>query len=114
MLGVFLLGMLTKRRGSDTGNIIAISVGLIVTIFLGGLHVVALELIAPDWKWTHILDKWQQDHVIVSFTWYALVGALAVFIVGVLFPTPKESLARAIRQAELADSGEDQPIHLRR
>src|SRR5690606_24892883 len=47
MLGVFLLGMLTKTRGSDNGNIIAITIGLVTTIFLGGVHVMILELIAP-------------------------------------------------------------------
>src|SRR5688500_4929259 len=39
MLGVFLLGMLTRGRGSDVGNMIAISLGLVATIVLGGLHI---------------------------------------------------------------------------
>ena len=39
MLGVFLLGMFTRARGSDRGNMIAITVGLITTIVLGELHV---------------------------------------------------------------------------
>lgn len=114
MLGVFLLGMLTKGRGSDTGNMIAISVGLVVTVFLGGLHVVALELVAPNWHVTEALDAWQKDHVTVSFTWYALVGAIAVFFVGMLFRTPAEAIARAVRQGEIADAGEDKPVHLRK
>lgn len=114
MLGIFLLGMLTKRRGSDTGNMIAITVGLLVTIFLGGLHVVALDLIAPDWHVTRAMDTWQKAHLKISFTWFATVGALTVFLVGVLFPTPKEALDRAIRQGELADSGMDVPVHLRK
>lgn len=114
MLGVFLLGMLTKRRGSDTGNMIAITVGLIVTIFLGGLHVVALDLVAPDWDVTRAMDAWQKAHLKISFTWFALVGALTVFLVGVLFPTPQSAIDRAIRQGELADSGMDVPVHLRK
>jgi SSS family solute:Na+ symporter len=114
MLGVFLLGMLTKRRGSDTGNMIAITVGLIVTIFLGGLHVVALDLVAPTWSVTRALDAWQKEHVTISFTWFALVGALTVFLVGVLFRTPPEALQRAIRQGEMADEGQDSPVHLRK
>jgi Na+/proline symporter len=114
MLGVFLLGMLTHRRGSDNGNMIAISVGLILTIFLGGLHVVFLDLIAPTWHVTRALDAWQKDHVTVSFTWFALVGALSVVLVGVIFPTPAAALQRAIRQGEMADEGQDSPVHLRR
>src|SRR5262249_16369798 len=38
MLGVFLIGMFTRTRGSDGGNMIAITVGLATTIYLGGLH----------------------------------------------------------------------------
>src|SRR5439155_1081237 len=46
MLGVFLLGMFTRRRGSDVGNMIAITIGLATTIILGGLHVEFAKLIA--------------------------------------------------------------------
>src|SRR5690242_12946773 len=35
MLGVFLIGMFTERRGSDAGNLIAISAGLLATIVVG-------------------------------------------------------------------------------
>lgn len=88
MLGVFLLGMLTKTRGSDTGNMLAITVGLIVTIFLGVTKIVA-------------------------FTWFGLVGSLTVFVVGYFFRTPEIALARARRQEEMADAGEDRPMYLR-
>ena len=47
MLGVFLLGMFTRGRGSDRGNLLAITIGLVITIVLGGLHVYAANLIAP-------------------------------------------------------------------
>lgn len=114
MLGVFLLGMLTKRRGSDNGNMIAIAIGLIVTIYLGGLHVVFLELILPNWELTKALREWQDNRVTIAFTWFALVGALTVFLVGVLFRTPDEALARAEHQARMADAGEEGPMHLRK
>jgi len=113
MLGVFLLGMLTKTRGSDFGNMIAITVGLIVTIFAGGLHVAIFDLIAPTWDVTLAMAKWQKDHITVSFTWFGVVGSAVVFLVGVLFRTPPDALAHARRQAELADAGEDRPMHLR-
>src|SRR5688500_3849030 len=45
MLGVFLIGMFTRRRGSDTGNMIAITLGLATTIYLGGLHVDLMRLL---------------------------------------------------------------------
>lgn len=46
MLGVFLVGMLTKRRGSDAGNIFAITVGLIAMLFFSGQHIEVMNLIS--------------------------------------------------------------------
>ena len=88
MLGVFLLGMFTKNRGSDTGNGIAIVVGLATTGILGYLQ-------------------------LVSFTWFALIGALAVVLVGVWFKTPESVLAAARHRAESADQDGDSPLALR-
>src|SRR5881409_1218522 len=44
MLGVFLLEMLTKRRGSDVGNMIAITIGLLATILVGELDITFAQL----------------------------------------------------------------------
>jgi Na+/proline symporter len=106
MLGVFLIGMLTRNRGNDRGNLIAISIGLLVTIYLGGLHNDLLNLLGLQ-SWTH------PPAVKVSFTWFALIGAVVVFAIGVLFKTPAEVLARAAQQARDAQSGEDKPLALR-
>jgi SSS family transporter len=56
LLGVFLLGVLT-RRARQTGAILGMLCGLALNVYL--------------WRWTK-----------VSFTWYALVGALTTFVVG--------------------------------
>jgi SSS family transporter len=88
MLGVFLIGMLTRSRGSDEGNMLAITLGLIATIALWFAGVIA-------------------------FTWFALVGAAVVVVVGIFFKTPIEVLERATRQAELAHAEEDVPLALR-
>src|SRR5438105_15682760 len=37
LLGVFLCGMFTKRRGNNSGNIIAMIIGFIVVAILSGL-----------------------------------------------------------------------------
>ena len=55
----------------------------------------------PDW-----LPK-------VAFTWFAMVGALVVFGVGVLFKTPPDVLESARRKAEEAQAGDDRPLALR-
>jgi len=38
LLGVFLVGMLTKTRGSERGNLVAMACGFIAVTFLSGLH----------------------------------------------------------------------------
>jgi SSS family solute:Na+ symporter len=106
MLGVFLLGMFTKNRGSDKGNIIAIAVGLLVTGFLGDLHIKVLEplgILIPHPSWLPT----------ISFTWFALIGSLTVFLIGMWFTTPPEVLVAAKQRAAEADSDEDIPLALR-
>jgi hypothetical protein len=104
MLGVFLIGMLTRSRGSDLGNAIAISIGLATTIYLGGLHVDFGNLIGV---------KLPPPPIKVAFTWFALIGAMTVFIIGVLFSTPPQVIDEAHRKAEQAHEGEDVPLALR-
>src|SRR5437870_5571619 len=69
MLGVFLIGMFTRARGSDAGNMIAITLGLLVTIILGELHIYAANLVAPllDIDTVYIRPWWLPK---VSFTWF--------------------------------------------
>src|SRR5438105_15036962 len=47
MLGVFLIGMFTERRGSDTGNMIAISAGLVATVVVGKPDITLVNPVAP-------------------------------------------------------------------
>lgn len=109
MLGVFLLGVLTKRRGSDAGNILAVAAGLVVTFVLGGLHVDVANLIAKviGSGNSYSLPSWWPA---VAFTWYALVGAVIVFAVGILFATPESAIARAARIEAAADAGDERPV----
>jgi Na+/proline symporter len=108
MLGVFLLGMITRRRGSDAGNIVAISIGLIATIIVGELDITFVQLLGlgADYKRPAWFPK-------VAYTWYALIGALVVFAVGILFATPQKVLEEAQRKKEQAKEGEDKPLALR-
>ena len=112
MLGVFLVGMLTKQRGSDTGNMLAISAGLFTTVVVGKLHLVILNGTAPllGIQGTFEQPAWIPD---VSFTWWGMIGALVVFGVGVLFRTPDRVLAAAAHQARQAQTAADVPLALR-
>ena len=50
----------------------------------------------------------------VSFTWWAMIGALVVFGVGVLFRTPERVRAGIARYAREAQTAEAVPLALRR
>jgi SSS family solute:Na+ symporter len=105
MLGVFLLGMFTKRRGSDMGNVIAVSLGLLTTIVLGGLHIDALNLVSKQ--------QYVSSLPTISFTWFAMIGAVVVFTVGVFFRTPESALAEARRILASAETESDKPLAVR-
>jgi Na+/proline symporter len=107
MLGVFLLGMFTRRRGSDAGNILAITIGLIATVVLGHLHIELANLLAG--AGTYKPPTWLPK---VAFTWFALIGAVVVVLVGVLFVTPHSVLEAAQRKREAAHQ-DDRPVALR-
>jgi SSS family transporter len=112
MLGVFLIGMFTERRGSDAGNLLAISGGLLATVVVGKLDVMIVNGVAPLLGFE---GTFQHPAGIpeVSFTWWAMIGALVVFAVGVLFRTPEPVLAAAAHQADGAQTAGDVPVALR-
>jgi solute:Na+ symporter, SSS family len=112
MLGVFLIGMFTRNRGSDRGNILAVTLGLIATIFLGDLYANVLNTILPvlGINVALVRPEWLPK---ISFTWFALIGATVVVAVGVLFRTPTAVLAIAEQKAAEAQEGEDVPMALR-
>lgn len=112
MLGVFLIGMFTRRRGSDAGNMLAIPAGLLATVVVGKLDVGVLNAVAPlvGIRGSVHHPAWVPE---VSFTWWAMIGALVVFCVGVLFRTPDEALRAAVRHADRARTAPDVPLALR-
>ncbi len=112
MLGVFLIGMFTTRRGSDRGNMLAISAGLLATVLVGKLHITILNGLAP---WLGVEGTFQQPAWIpeVSFTWWAMIGALVVVSVGALFRTPDEVRGAIARYAQEARTAEEVPLALR-
>jgi solute:Na+ symporter, SSS family len=76
LLGVFLIGMLTRTRGNNTGNIIAMSLGFLTVLVLSGtantiLGFLGLRLLIPI--------------PTIAFTWYIMFGSIVTFLVGILF-----------------------------
>jgi Na+/proline symporter len=95
LLGVFLAGMLTKSRGNNTGNIIAMIVGFIAVCILSGLHNTLWEIIhhgdltAVLWK-----PAWLPE---IAFPWRIAFGSVITFSIAILFPTSaaQQEIARA-------------------
>jgi solute:Na+ symporter, SSS family len=81
LLGVFFAGMLTKTRGNDRGNIIAMLTGFIVVAILSGLpnnvaRIFGASLYAqPSWL------------PLMEFPWWICFGTIVTFLVAVLFRT---------------------------
>ncbi len=90
LLGVFLLGALTKNRGCDRGNFFAMATGFIVVAILSGLPSDLLKLFGfpplprPEWL------------PMIAFPWRITFGTLTTFLIALLFrsskpiPSPQE------------------------
>jgi Na+/proline symporter len=74
LLGVFLVGALTKTRGSDRGNLAAMIAGGLAVIVVGELP--------------HRLDPTLPK---LAFPWFVLVGTLVTAAVAAAFRTPKKA-----------------------
>lgn len=86
LLGVFLLGMLTRQRGSDRSNVVAMILGMAAVLFLCKVKlpgIVDFGVWMPTW--------WPQ----ISWPWFVLVGSVVTFAVGVLFRTSDEQVEKA-------------------
>jgi Na+/proline symporter len=73
LLGIFLLGMLTRKRGSDLGNGLAMVAGFLAVALLS--HLIPLP------------DSW--DIPEIAFPWRVTIGTLVTMAVGALFPAKK-------------------------
>jgi SSS family solute:Na+ symporter len=89
VLGIFLAGMLTKTRGNNRGNIIAMITGFIVVTILSDLANTIARLfgkiayIKPDWLPT------------MEFPWWICFGTIVTFLVAISFRTGREHQASA-------------------
>jgi len=84
LLGVFLCGMFTRRRGNNFGNVIAMIIGFIVVAILSGLPNSIAGLFEatayPQPKWLPVME----------FPWWICFGTIVTFFVAILFPTGRK------------------------
>ena len=87
LLGVFFAGMLTRARGNDRGNIIAMISGFLVVAILSGLPNNVAGIFGakfytqPDWL------------PVMEFPWWIFFGTVVTFLVAILFKTSHQQLA---------------------
>lgn len=83
LLGIFMVGLFTKTRGSDLGNGIAMLAGFLVVAYLSGLDSDVCTLFGssgltrPEWMPT------------IEFPWRILFGTVVTFLVAMGFRTPE-------------------------
>ncbi len=86
MLGIFLLGLLTKTRGNDIGNYIGMIMGFIVVAVFSGLLSSTAELIGLKDVVTVLASV-----PIIGFPWRIMLGALVTMACAAAFrTTPQE------------------------
>jgi solute:Na+ symporter, SSS family len=107
LLGVFLVGLLTKRRGSEAGNLFAMICGFLVVAVLSGLHNDIWTLLHPNTAGNEHPTLWAPAWLPrIEFPWRIAFGAIVTFAVAVCFKTPElkvrsteEYLARSTRMS---------------
>ena len=108
LLGVFLVGLLTKRRGSERGNLLAMLLGFLAVSALSGLHNDLWALLHPSAAGEAALPLlWAPEWLPrVEFPWRIAVGTTVTFFTALLFKTPEAQLeiARAHLQLLATDS----------
>jgi Na+/proline symporter len=84
VLGIFLAGMLTKSRGNNRGNLIAMVTGFVVVTILSDL----LNTIARSFgKIAYVKPAWLPT---MEFPWWICFGTIVTFSVAILFRTGRE------------------------
>ena len=76
LLGIFLLGMLSTRRGSDRMNVVAMSGGILSVLFLGRVHLPGLINFG---QW---MPSWWP---VIAWPWYVLIGCTTTLILALPF-----------------------------
>ena len=109
LLGVFLVGMLTKSRGNDRMNILAmllaiLTVLVVARVKLPGFDLVSLflhgQLRGTEWN----LGGWlPADWPSIAGPWWVFIGCVVCFFVSISFKTPRSQIRRSEGRLQEAD-----------
>jgi solute:Na+ symporter, SSS family len=100
LVGVFLLGMLTRGRGADRSNVVAMLAGItsvlvLCKVSMPAFDVLALlkgKLVAAQWNFGWFMPEWWPK---ISWPWFVFVGCVVTLAIAVLFRTPPNQIAAA-------------------
>lgn len=101
LLGVFLVGMLTKRRGSDRTNIIAMLLAIVAVLVVARVKLPGFDLVSffthGQLRWTDWnLGGWlPPSWPSIAGPWWVFIGCVVCFIVSVSFKTPQRQILRS-------------------
>ena len=98
VLAIFLLGMLTKRRGRDGMNVLAMLSGIAAVLVFCRVKLPAFNIaklvsqrrIEPeDWAFGRWLPDWWPT---IAWSWWVFVGCGVCFMVSWVVPTPENRI----------------------
>ncbi|HEY2125042.1 MAG TPA: hypothetical protein VGG94_06220, partial [Chthoniobacterales bacterium] len=100
LVGVFLLGMLTRKRGADGTNVIAMAAGIVSVLVLCKISIPAFNLAelfhgkleGASWNFGWFMPEWWPN---ISWPWFVFVGCGVTLAIAVLFSTPAKQIAFA-------------------
>jgi len=88
LLGVFLCGIFTRRRGNNFGNVLAMIVGFIVVAILSGLPNNIAGLFGAT---AYTQPSWLP---VMEFPWWICFGTIVTFFVAILFRTKNDEFTQ--------------------
>jgi solute:Na+ symporter, SSS family len=82
LLGIFIVGLFTKSRGNELGNLIAMGAGIVVVAWLSNLPNEVWSMLTGDPLYENF--EWLP---MIKFTWRIMAGTLATVAVALCFRT---------------------------
>src|SRR5882724_1211456 len=100
LVGVFLLGMLTRTRGRDGTNVVGMIIGIMSVLVLCKVSIPAFDflallrgkLVASQWNYAWFMPDWWPK---ICWPWFVFVGSAVTLSIAVLFRTPASQIAAA-------------------
>src|SRR3954452_2451003 len=109
LLAVFLVGMLTRNRGSDGVNVIAMIAGITSVLILCKVSLPAFdggallrgEFKHADWNFGWFMPDWWPK---IALPWFVCVGCLVTVAISILLRTTESQIATARAHVRLTSS----------